>query len=176
MRVHSDADLSHLFFPGVKVPLTLPDYPLATSESYLASGRKVYRITMSENEIGCISYGWHAREPNPGGDGRQVRWTQKEACLYLSGDGSHRVLRFRVYAMSASSGVPVSGRLEINGTPVGKFSCPGEGWHEVEIALAAQAPALQLRWILDATWSPAQVFKNNDSRTLGMAMQSVWLE
>jgi len=174
-RKVTDQEMQRLFCPGVKVPVCHPDYALVTREAFESQGRTVYQITMGENELGCLSYGWFPLEPNPVGDGRMVRWMQQDAALFLSGGGQGK-LRMRVYAMSQSTDTLAQGEIHINGISAGRFTFPGEGWQEAAVNILPTDRTMEVRLRVDSTWRPAKIFKNDDSRALGIALQCCWLE
>lgn len=174
-RKVTDHDMRHLFYPGAKVPVCHPDYELMTRPQFESRCRTVYQVTMGENELGCLSYGWYPLEINPGGDGRMVRWMQRDAAFFLSGGGDHQEIRLRLYSMSQSTGTLAQGELFIDDISAGRFSCSGEGWHEIGVKYSAVRPSIEVRLKLDSTWSPAKVFHNDDPRELGVALQCCWL-
>jgi GT2 family glycosyltransferase len=175
-RRRSDAHLRYLLYAGIKVPVCHPDYVLATRHSFESRRRLVYQVTMGENEPGCLSYGWYPLELNPAGDGRMVRWTHRDAALFLSGGGGQTRLHLRVYAMSQSTRTLAQGDIFINDIHAGRFRCAEEGWHEVTVKICSEEPVLEVRLSLDSTWNPSKVFKNDDPRALGIAIQCCWLD
>lgn len=171
-----DEDLASLIFPSKYVPLSLPDYSLTSREAFLASKRTVYQITMGENEIGCLYYGWYPLEPDPVGKEKQVRWTQREAALFLRRRPVHRRICLNVIAMGKASGFPTAGTVAVNRGEEVSFRFPADGPQKIVIDLPEGDDCLELTIRLAKTWSPDSIYHNGDRRHLGIAVQKIWLE
>ena len=175
-RVARDRELSRLIDPRTRVPLVLPDYPIASAASFLSTKRVVRQVAMEENEIGCLSYGWYPLEMNPSGRGKRVRWTQQEASLFLCGGNAPGRLQLKIYTMGATSGVPAEGTVYLNGIRAGHFSFNRDGWEEFFVEVRHSDLCLEVVIRLEKTWSPDRIFRNGDRRELGVALQKICWE
>jgi len=130
---------------------------------------------MGFNEVGQIGRGWYDFETGDHG----FRWTEKEAEFFLKNtEGKLKIrLRARSDHPKAEAGL-ITITLEVNGRELKPDSLKDRSWRELTFDLSeiVTEPILACRINVSETWVPKLETNGNDSRELGIAVSSIWLE
>ena len=134
-------------------------------------------VAMADEETSQLVEGFHGLEQWGGG----VRWTAKQAALFLKHDDQQR-LTATFYSGSAEWGPEVSGCVRIGdqhhlAEQSHPFSLPRNSWQTLTFPVPADAPAeLLVTFDIDNPVVPAQLdHATIDNRILGLAVQKVEL-
>jgi SAM-dependent methyltransferase len=130
---------------------------------------------MGFNEVGQIGRGWHDFETGDPG----FRWTGKEAEFFLKNtEGGRKIcLHARSDHPRAPTGL-ITVTLEVNGRELRPDTLRDHSWHDLTVDLDEKETEriLACRINVSETWIPKLETDGDDSRELGIAVSSIWLE
>jgi GT2 family glycosyltransferase len=169
-RIRSDADLQGLIGQGA-----VPRVPPRLIEATRVPGRhrpRVAVVDMGINDPAVLGSGWYEPEAAPHDPELSIRWSQASGVLQLWQPAGARRLFLHLYSLAQSSGCPLSGRVLVNGTLIGRFASIADEW----LSLAYDLPGPGERWItvtlaVRHTWRPCAAFSGADRRELGVALR-----
>jgi SAM-dependent methyltransferase len=134
-------------------------------------------VVMGEGESSQLGPGWHGFEYWPPG----VRWTSREAIVYLRPAGHERSISLRAHAGPWGA----QGKVLVNGQRAGTFSLEGGKGGDIVLPLpeAVQqgiqegtVQEIEVRLLQEKVSVPAQGnLGSRDRRELGLAIERLWL-
>lgn len=118
-------------------------------------------------------------ETQPADDGRPFRWSSGTIEVFTKASGGSMTLRLRTLLIPAIGRNVVRVLVDAQGFRPRLFLLADEGWKSVSIPFSRRwflpAGIPTIRILVDPTFEPAKVFKNRDSRTLGVQVADVQL-
>lgn len=126
-------------------------------------------IVMGENDWDVLGPGWYAVENWP----PKIRWSGKLATAYLKRGKETGQLCVR--AMTGCEGL----KLMISaGNTKAETELKSSQWAVLRLSLDDQKidSCIKVEIEVDKTWIPNDSIKNGDTRSLGVAVQRIWLE
>jgi hypothetical protein len=126
-------------------------------------------IIMGENDWDVLGPGWYAVENWP----PRIRWTGKLATAYLKGGKGAGQLCVR--AMTGCEGL----KLRVSaGNTKAEAELKSSQWTVLRLSLNDQKrdPRIKVEIEVNRTYVPDEIIKNGDMRSLGVAVQRIWLE
>lgn len=127
------------------------------------------KIVMGENDWDVLGPGWYAVEKcTP-----KFRWTGKLATAYLK--GGKGAIQLCIRAMTVCEGLEL--RFSA-GNRKTEAELKSSQWTVLKLALNDQKrdPRIKVGIEVNRTWVPDEIIKNGDMRSLGVAVQRIWLE
>ena len=118
-----------------------------------------------------LQYGLYKREMWP----PAIRWTSREAMIELCRE-EQQVVNVRLFSGPPELERDVVVTLSAAGVQMISNLDPGE-WVTLLLKLpeGMEDPLIRLSIEVAETWSPSNLFGESDSRSLGVALQRVWL-
>jgi SAM-dependent methyltransferase len=128
------------------------------------------KITMGENDVNQIGYGWYELENLP----PYARWTASEANAYLRRFGHERILTLEVH-----KGLLPRDKVIITlsiGDASEDFIVETEGWQKLQMILPPDLlNIVEMRITVDHTHNPAAMGLSKDTRDLGILVREIAL-
>jgi hypothetical protein len=131
------------------------------------------RLTMGQGEDEFLGPGWYPPEDWP----PRVRWTTERAIAYLTQDQSTSAVGVTMGRPQHEAGV-TTGRLYVGGHLAGRFELATPALEPFTFPVDPLETAKEVEVVLqiDQPIRPATAGRNDDQRSLGVAVCEIWLE
>ena len=124
-------------------------------------------IIMGSNDSGSLGTGWYPLENWP----PKVRWTSGKALVYLAWNNEKKL-----YFSVKSFYFPISITISANAYSE-SFLIKSSEWAGICMGLSNIVPNPFLTILIEVNpvWIPDDVYMNEDKRSLGIAVEKIWL-
>lgn len=128
------------------------------------------KITMGDNNSIFLEGDWYNLENWP----PEIRWTGKKATANLKNDKGGNKLFIEAFC----SFPDIKGQILINKEHIKDFEMPEREWRILEASLPSfyKNQIIEVTVEVERTWIPDKTMKNGDTRELGIAVRSIWIE